>query len=323
VQPIWEEAHACGVCGATRWAHVRAICGKRYGRCAACGVVRLVDRLAEGSLPLLYDGYYAESELSDVALALQLENPTFASRRARLEASLGARARRIFEIGCGDGNFLAFLRAGGWQVDGLEYSPATVAIIRKRHGFDVVTGDIAAAGPAPGPFPVVAAYHVLEHVYHPARWLQALHGLLEPDGLLHLQVPNYASWTRRLSGVAWTSWHFPQHVYFYTPETLSRFLETNGFEATHLSTWDPWHGPGTVESSIVNMMRRRNPWNDDVLRTPRSNRVELTAACLPGARRFARSTLKTLSAAAARLEAAIGRGVVVDILARRAPLPRD
>ena len=58
-------------------------------------------------------------------------------------------------------------------------------------------------------FPVVAAYHVFEHIYHPADWLQQVGRFLEPNGLLHLQVPNAASLTRRLSGDAWAGLVFP------------------------------------------------------------------------------------------------------------------
>jgi hypothetical protein len=37
----WEEASDCDLCGATQWRPVGAICGRRYGLCAGCGVVRL------------------------------------------------------------------------------------------------------------------------------------------------------------------------------------------------------------------------------------------------------------------------------------------
>mgnify|MGYP006138653851 CR=1 FL=1 len=49
---------------------------------------------------------------------------------------------------------------------------------------------------------------------------------------------------------------FPQHVYFYTPATLAALLRREGFVPLATTTWDPWHGPGTVSASLVNQARR-------------------------------------------------------------------
>ena len=263
---LWEEVRECGVCGSPRWGAAGEVCGKRYARCDGCGVVRLYDRVAVDQLHRLYAGYYPGADPSPDELRRQLDNPTFAHRRRRLEAAVPAARRRIFEVGCGDGNFLAYLRGHGWQVHGSEYDPETVALVRRRHGIELFAGDVADAVPAGAPFQVAAAYHVLEHVYQPAEWLAAVRRMLEPGGVLHLQVPNHGSLTRRLAGAAWVSVMFPQHVYFYTPSTLAALLRRAGFAPQAVTTWDPWHGPGTVASSLVNQARRMRggglPWSD-------------------------------------------------------------
>jgi 2-polyprenyl-3-methyl-5-hydroxy-6-metoxy-1,4-benzoquinol methylase len=74
----------------------------------------------------------------------------------------------------------------------------------------------------------VAAYHVLEHVYHPAERLRAVRRMLVPGGVIHLQVPNHASLTRRLTGRAWASVMFPQHVYSKSSFTQRRRVERRG-----------------------------------------------------------------------------------------------
>ena len=116
------------------------------------------------------------------------------------------------------------------------------------------------------PFPVAAAYHVFEHIYHPSAWLQSVYQLIEPRGLLHLQVPNAASLTRRLSGGEWASMVFPQHVYFYEPRTLRALLERFGFTVLSTTTWDPWHGPGAVSATALNVANRlvtgRPSWSE-------------------------------------------------------------
>ncbi|HET7460491.1 MAG TPA: methyltransferase domain-containing protein [Longimicrobium sp.] len=317
----WAAAPACGVCGSPGWRPAGEICGKRYAACDRCGVVRLYDRVSEDWLELLYGDYYPAPDPPPAQLVRQLANPTFAHRRRRLEAVVPAGHRRIFEVGCGDGNFLASLRRAGWRVGGSEFAPASAAVVRRRHGIDPFVGDVMHGVPQGAPFPVVGAYHVLEHVYHPAEWLDALGRMLEPGGVLHLQVPNLASLTHRLTGAAWASMMFPQHVYFYTPRTLAAVLERHGFEVLSTTTWDPWHGPGTVIASAAAAVRRlrtgRLPWSD---RLPEpadpcaaETRGEPATRGRPGP---LRTMLDLASIPLARAEAAVGRGAVVDVLAR-------
>jgi 2-polyprenyl-3-methyl-5-hydroxy-6-metoxy-1,4-benzoquinol methylase len=315
----WEVAAQCDVCGATGWRPSGAFRGRRYGRCERCGVVRLVDRVAESHLAAIYANYYAPRDLSPADLEEQLANPTFAHRRKRIEAALGSRERHIFEIGCGDGNFLASLQRHGWKVDGFEVGTSTVALVRQRHGITITDVDVVQHRPASAPYPVVAAYHVLEHVYRPAGWLAHVRDLIEPQGLLHLQVPNWDSLTHALSGMAWFSVRFPKHVYFYTPATLTAFLSRCGFEVVSATTWDPWHGPGAATSSMI--ARGRN------LLTGRPANGESSvdtgaAATVPAARETRRPgvshrAVQLAGHAAARIEAFVGRGAVVDIIATR------
>lgn len=319
---LWEEASGCGACGSRRHRFAGAIDGRRLAVCLDCDVERLYDRVAENRLDLLYGNYYAASDPSPAELERQLANPTFALRRRRLEEVVDGRARRILEIGCGDGNFLATLRRAGWDVHGQEFGADTSAIVERRHGIAMFTGPLESVA-IERPFAVVAAYHVFEHIYHPARWLAQVRDFVEPNGLLHLQVPNAASLTRTLSGDVWAGLVFPQHVYFYEPRTLQRLLIRSGFSVLATSTWDPWHGPGAVASSVANIANRlasgRQPWGAAVLEPPAPRATGFAAA--PARRNpmraLMRGGLDVMSQGLARVEAAAGRGAVVDIIARR------
>ena len=317
----WEQAEACGACGSRRCRFAGAIDGRRYAVCLDCGVERLYDRLAEKKLDILYGNYYVASDPSPAELEQQLENPTFGLRRARLERALAGRTRRILEIGCGDGNFLATLRRAGWDVHGQEFTADTSAIVERRHRIPMITGPLDSIS-SERRFPVVVAYHVFEHIYHPADWLQQVRRLLETDGLLHLQVPNAASLTRRLSGEVWSGLVFPEHVYFYEPRSLQRLLERSGFTVLTTATWDSWHGPGAVAASVasaaIRAMTGRRPWSNRVLEhSPPGAAATPPPAARGQLRAWLRAGLDRVSTGWARAEAAAGRGAVVDIVARR------
>ena len=322
---LWEEAADCGVCGSPERVPAWSIAGRRFVVCARCGVTRLFDRVAEGRLDLLYADYYPDDDPIPEALEAALRNPTFAARRKRLEAHLDDRPRRLLEIGCGDGNFLASMRRAGWLVQGSEFGEESGRRVERRHGIDVFTGPIERLAPAQ-PFPVVAAYHVLEHVYHPAEWLRFVRALVEPRGLLHLQVPNVASLTRRATGEAWASLVFPQHVYLYSPATLTRLLQQAGFSIREAGTWDPWHGPGALAGSVANAITMRatgrSPWSADLGCQSRAHVYRLGATRSRSLRSALRRVLDAASGPLSRLEAVVGRGAVVDVVAERTrPIP--
>ena len=135
-------------------------------------------------------------------------------------------------------------------MDGSEFGSESVSLVRHRHGIAITQGDVTKQRPSSAPYPVIAAYHVIEHVYRPAEWLRQVRTLIEPRGLLCLQTPNWNSLTHALTGLAWASMTFPQHVYLFTPKTLSALLPHFGFDVLSVTTWDPWHGPGAARGSL-------------------------------------------------------------------------
>jgi SAM-dependent methyltransferase len=316
----WEAAASCGFCGESGWTPERRICGRRYGRCHRCGIVRLVDRLREQDLPAIYDSYYAPAAEDGPPPPEALANPTFGLRLARLEAARDSRPRRFFEVGCGDGHFLLSLRAAGWQVSGSEHGP-TAAAVARRHGLDIRSVEAAFSEPPDRPYPMVGAYHVLEHLYDPAGWLRRVKALLEPSGILHIQVPNYGSLTRRLTGEGWASWRFPEHVYFFTPETLTAVLLASGYTVRRLTTWDPWHGPGTASASLATAARMwtggASPWTDDIaLAWPGTPAPVPTRGRAPW-KVCGRLAVEGTGSVLARVERLFGTGGVVDVIAER------
>jgi hypothetical protein len=279
-----------------------------------------MDRVAESRIGVLYDSYYPPALSTGAALERDLANPTFTSRRRHIESAIGSLPKRIFEVGCGDGNFLLTMKRAGWVVGGSEHG-ATAQMTAERHAIPVTSADVLHARPSGAPFSAVAAYHVLEHIYHPAAWMHAIREMIVPGGILHLQVPNFDSLARPLTGEGWASWRFPQHVYFYTPRTLAAFLERLGFAVEHSVTWDPWHGPGTAADSIAHRVRAllggRSPWDAEVRSRTASPSPEAVVKRPSAARRMQRAGLMTAGTAWSRIESMLGRGAVVDVIARR------
>ena len=71
---------------------------------------------------------------------------------------------------------------------------------------------------------------MLEHLDDPAAALTSAHGWAEPGALLLVGVPNVSSLQARIAGPAWLHWDLPRHRVHFTPDGLTRLLQSSGWE---------------------------------------------------------------------------------------------
>ena len=156
----------------------------------------------------------------------------FRGRRAVIRSVLRQRlgagsARRILDVGCGTGSMLPLLREFG-SVEGLDGSAAALAYARARLGDGVRLhqGQLPGALP-PGPFDVVTAFDVLEHLPQPVETLREVRAALAPGGRVVLAVPAF--------GFLWSHHDVVHHhLRRYTLPTLRAHVEAAGLRLT-------WH----------------------------------------------------------------------------------
>jgi len=137
----------------------------------------------------------------------------------------------LLEIGCSTGELLA---AAGptFTAKGVEADRKTSRIARAR-GLDCLNSTLSDAHFPPDHFEVVALYHVIEHFHSPRTEVREMCRILRPGGWLVIETPNIATiWYRLLSG-RWRQF-IPDHIFFFTPQTMTRLCEENGFKVREL-----------------------------------------------------------------------------------------
>ena len=79
-------------------------------------------------------------------------------------------------------------------------------------------------------FDSIMMHSYLEHETQVAKILQGSHRCLKPGGKIFIRVPNYNALNRHISGAKWPGFRYPDHVNYFTVETLKSVAEKAGFE---------------------------------------------------------------------------------------------
>jgi SAM-dependent methyltransferase len=158
----------------------------------------------------------------------------YGDRYDTFESFLPPDRRRILDVGSGPGLFLQHGKDRGWETTGIE--PSQQAADHSRGlGLAIVEDFLSeeSAGPL-GCFDVVHMSEVLEHIGDPASLLQTAHGMLKPDGILCVGVPNdynpFQDALRKAAG--FPSWWVapPHHVNYFDFESMAALFARVGFD---------------------------------------------------------------------------------------------
>jgi len=132
---------------------------------------------------------------------------------------------RWLDIGCGPGFLLSEARNRGWHCTGLDSSPFAPKFARERFGLDDVhSGLIEDASFEKETFDVISMQHVIEHLYEPVNTMREVIGLLKPGGILYLETPDINSGTARRDGKSWVHIKIPEHVLYFSQQTLEKLM---------------------------------------------------------------------------------------------------
>ncbi len=146
--------------------------------------------------------------------------------------------QRLLDFGCGNGEFLLFARAIGWQVTGIDTDAEAVVTARSR-GLPVQQGGVEALEKRLGSFDGITLSHVIEHVHDPIDLLRRCHDLLAPGGWLWLETPNLDSQGYVRYGEDWRGLEPPRHLVLFTRASLVQALRNTGFVDVEEMPWRP------------------------------------------------------------------------------------
>ena len=166
-----------------------------------------------------------------------------------LRACRRAGARRVLDLGCGNGALCRILADAGFKVVGLEPGAGGIDEARRAVPEGMFYDNSVYDGPAALPendFDVVVSTEVIEHLFRPAALPAFAFAKLRERGLFVVSTPYHGYLKNLVLALAnrWDFHHSPgwdgRHVKFWSRRTLTELLESNGFKVLE------FHGAGRL-----------------------------------------------------------------------------
>jgi len=225
----------CPICGESRFAALYA----GLVRCGECTFVTADMAPSSDDLESLYsEQYFAGDEYADY-----LGDKKVIQRNLRRWLKIVHRhvgGGSLLEVGSAYGFFLELAREH-FDAIGFDVSDDAVRHSKEVLGVDAKSGDfLTDRSIKDGSVDAVAMWDVLEHVDAPGLFVDRAAELLRPGGHLFITTGDIDAWLPRRQGPGWRLIHPPTHLQYFSQGTMTRMLESKGFDVVAVSHPGYW-----------------------------------------------------------------------------------
>ena len=235
---------ACPICERKDWRRVDRIRRAYLFRCEWCGLIATGDFLA-GDVDL-EEIYEVDSDHHQQYREWYLQQRLHLYKRFMAKMERFRSTGRLLEVGSSYGYFLGLASSLNWQAEGVELA-VTPTQIAQGKGCKVTQGKLEDLPLGETLFDVIVMWDVIEHLTNVGEVLETAFALLRNGGALIARTPDARalSVVRGLFGAAYRHLAYPantaEHVFHFTPESLSRLMSMKGFTQIETDTSGDWN----------------------------------------------------------------------------------
>lgn len=242
MQKYEEVRTSCEFCGSHKiFKYHEADNGSQIFKCGNCKIQFMNPQYTAEYLADYYSTYIRdESKIEDELIKAQ----TYCL--SLVENYLPEKGK-LLEIGSGNGYLLRAAKERGWRPTGHEIDCESAQKVSEKIGMEILCGDFTELE-INEKFEAVMMLHVLEHFKDPVSHLKKINSVIKKGGILFIALPNIQSRSglvkfaleklkiKRKNVAAY--YDTDHHLWYYTPFTIRKFLEKNGFEILRIYSGD-------------------------------------------------------------------------------------
>jgi len=247
MQPIKDIGMPCPVCGNNNHTPSYRVKGYLYYLCNSCRSLFLDPASVHEDVSLYGKDYFEKDLKKDMRgyagyAAQSLPLRMYFRRLLKyVKAYIPPDSPSLLDVGCAYGFFLDEAKKLGMSVHGVDISEDAINWVKERLRIEGTVGSISEA--PIGPFDVITAIEVIEHINNPSSFLNSIRERLREDGIVVIHTAAVDSQTARLFGRSWWYLNPPDHCIIYSRDSLRSIVSRHGFEILeHRLLWLYWIG---------------------------------------------------------------------------------
>ena len=248
-QPREWETVACPFCGSASASLYEKFGSQLQFTYVICNECKLVyqsprPKYNQEFIDAAYASYYQFTESLDLKSNPDVPESGVTMFKKEVENLLKFDKKRtaVLDIGSGMGTFLVAAKPHYQEAVGLDVSAQMAAFVERQLGVKVFLAQFDEFN-YHKKFSLIHMSHVIEHIPNPKAWLHKARQMLEPGGILVINVPNKFSigfrtqhlfyklkLKKQFSGAWADPSRTPDHLFEPTVPSMLRFLKENNYE---------------------------------------------------------------------------------------------
>lgn len=165
---------------------------------------------------------------------------------------------KILDLGCGTGDTLFLLKKLGWDVYGMDIDKNAISTGKKRGLNNLKLGTYRDLDKYPDNyFDAIRLYHVIEHLDDPSFCLSLIRKKLKKGGELIMGTPNMESLVSKIFKSYWYNLDSPRHLFIFSPRTLRKLSENNGFSIKEIEFCSAGGLVGSIQYFINDIFNKK------------------------------------------------------------------
>ncbi|MBW3019077.1 class I SAM-dependent methyltransferase [Candidatus Woesearchaeota archaeon] len=234
------EKMKCNLCGGARFKFMFQKNDYSIIRCKSCGLVTVSPFPTEHDLNELYEKEYFESGSNKVGYSKYkkginnyidyVTKQPFIKKRIDYLGKF-SKGGKLLDVGCAHGFFMDKARKK-WDVMGVDISKYACDFGKTKLKLNILNKTLEDAAFPDNYFDVVTIWSFLDHCTDPLKLFQEIHRILKVGGVLAFNISNVDSFRAIVNNENWRPIRPPEHLYYYSINTVNRYLSKTGFGKT-------------------------------------------------------------------------------------------
>lgn len=231
----WKTVDRCPVCQTTDSKEILVKYESPLRQCAKCELwyhLRVPANLDD----VYKDGAYEIFATQETPELFEYKKNRFGRERVALLAEVcgSLENKKILEVGCGNGYFLAAAKEVTLSCFGSEYSVKNQMKAQENTGLPIFTDPLESFPEKD--FDIAVSFDVVEHVEDPVTFMTNIANLLRPGGHLLLYTPNHDSFSVRTLRELSSYLDVTEHIILFNTTSLKFLADMVGFKSVYQAT---------------------------------------------------------------------------------------